>query len=433
MLPEHLQELLTASIDGELTAAERRMADKLLRESDEARKFHARLAADSERLRRLPPAIPAEDLSANVLGIIADKGMSPTPLPMPRRRRPSWNSGTLITTVSLSSAAVLLIAIGIGSYLYFASSQQQTVNAEKNIAKIPSAPKAKDPVKKPAPSISPEDEQVVIEIGPRPRLVDAPQIAEHQPTGPEMLPEPRIKDIIASPVGPEASPLVEVKVRLTLLLPLHDLDQDYPRKALRTELKKDEVVHLDLFCKDSARAAELLQAALKSKGQQIVIDAIAQDLLKKKHKSEYVFYTESLTADEIAALLEQIGAEDKKAEAKRAGEGQFDKFNLSPFHAADQSELCRLLGVSPAQLKLPKPKGLSGLDPTKSLESNTASRIAATLPKSASRIGEKLTIVLANGQIRAKPENSKEIKSFLEKRGERRPDAVPMMLVLRTL
>ncbi len=52
MLPVHLQELLTASIDGELTNAERRLVDKLLRESAEARTFHARISNCAHRLRQ---------------------------------------------------------------------------------------------------------------------------------------------------------------------------------------------------------------------------------------------------------------------------------------------------------------------------------------------------------------------------------------------
>jgi hypothetical protein len=191
---------------------------------------------------------------------------------------------------------------------------------------------------------------------------------------------------------------------------------------LRAELTRDEVVRLDLFAKDSTRAAELLQNSLKSKGNQIVVDAVAQDRLKKKLKTEYVIFAEGMTADEIAQLLEQLGAEDKKAEAKKAGEGQFDKFVLTRLRSSDVNELARLLGVPAMQLKLPKFKNGTA-ETRKTPEPAPASKSAAT-PKSA--------LVLPYGAVHSDPRYSKEIKQFLEKRGERKPGTLPMMLVIRT-
>ncbi|MCE9531805.1 MAG: hypothetical protein K8T89_11880, partial [Planctomycetes bacterium] len=170
--------------------------------------------------------------------------------------------------------------------------------------------------------------------------------------------------------------------------------------------KLDEVIRIDLFSKDSTRASEMLQAVLKARGQQIVVDAMVQDRLKKKLKGEYIFYTETLTADEIAQVLEQLGAEDRKLEQKKAGDGQFDKFMLAPFLAADLTELGKILGIPPAQIKLPKPKTMSVIDPRKSLESITAQQLATSLPKSGSRGNEKQTLLLPFGVASHAPQNS---------------------------
>lgn len=441
MLPAHVQELLTAAVDGELSPAERRLVDKVLRESEEARKLHGQLIADAERLRKLPPAVPAEDLAANVLGVINERGMKPTPLPMPRRPRPAWNASTLLTWVSLSSAAGVLIAISIGSYLYFAASQQGRTDAGQNVAKNAPAAPADEPAKKiDQPSKPVVDEGLAIEIGPRPREVPDAVVAVPKVREPELLPDPRIHqpdNLITSPAYPDMPPvLIDVKVRLPLLLPLHDLDQEYPRKKLAEELKRDEVVHIDLFCKESGRGAEVIQAALRARGHQVLVDAAALERLKKKQKTELVFYTESLTTAEIAALLEQLGADDKKAGVKKPGDAQFDKFMLAPFQPADLGLLARLLGVAPAQLKMPKSKPPAALDPRKRLEGSTAAHLVTTLPKPAapsSANAPKLTLLVSAFPANANPQASKEIKSFLEKRGERRAGTVPLMLILRTI
>src|SRR4051794_5362736 len=123
MLPAHLQELLTATVDGELSPAEQRLVEKLLRDSEEARVFHAHLSSDATRLRKLPVATLSEDLAAHILSIIADKALTPTPFPILRREK-ARDTSKLLIWVSMSAAAGILIAVSLGSYFYFATSQQ---------------------------------------------------------------------------------------------------------------------------------------------------------------------------------------------------------------------------------------------------------------------------------------------------------------------
>jgi hypothetical protein len=144
--------------------------------------------------------------------------------------------------------------------------------------------------------------------------------------------------------------------------------------------------------------------------------------LKKKLKTEYVIFAEGMNAEEIAQLLEQLGSEDKKAEAKKAGEGQFDKFVLTRLRSSDVNELVRLLGIPAMQLKLLKVK--NGTAETRKTPDLAPASKSAAAPKSA--------LILPYGSIHSDPKFSKEIKQFLDKRGERKPGAVPMMLVLRT-
>ena len=433
MLPAHLQELLTATVDGELTGAERRLVDKLLRESDEARVFHAQILRDAASLRGLPAASPSDDLAAHIVNLINDKAMMPTPLPMPRRKK-TWTPERLLPWVSMATAAIVIIMVGVVSFAFFSAADRPLANQKKNevATEQPKPPNdgLKNIGKHPWPN---PNDRAAIEVAPEPREVKPVFVAKELPPTIETLPNPRVvgpNDIVAVPSQPESDPFRQVKIKLPVLLPLRDLDQAYPNKMVRDELKKDDAIHLDLFCKDSTRAAELLQAALKSRGQNMIVDAMAHERLKKKLKSEFVFYTESMTADEIAQLLEHLGADDKKAEAKKSGDGQFDKFMLAEFAVDDSRELSKLLGVP--QFKLPKLKASGAIDPRKPLEANTVSQLGNTLPKGGPSRGEKVTLLISNGGAGHNPQASKEIKSFLDKRGDRKPGTVPMMLVLRT-
>ncbi len=436
MLPSHLQELLTAAVDGEMTSAEQRLVEKLLRDSEPARQFHAQLQSDAARLRRLPAAMPPEDLAANVMNLIDDRCMLPTPLPMQRRKK-TRNLQQLMPWISVSTAAVAIIAVSLFSYYYVATAQKQLANKRAADEKAEPALVAKDPAQhKQIAAATPEQRQPGAVAPKAVKTDNKPAVVAEAPKPEALTVMPKVvglESIETTPAPPEIEPLKTVQVRLRgLLLPLRSLDE--AKKILRDELRKDEVVRIDLFCKDSTRGAELTLTALKSSGHQSLVDSMAHDRLNKKRpKSEFVFYTESMNADEIAKLLEQLGADDKKAESKKAGDGQFDKFELTPFTVADMSELARLIGVPASQLKLPRSKTAGGGDATKSLESLTANQLAANLPKSASHSNEKLTLVLPFGVSNHFPQNSKEIKNFLDRRGDRKNGAVPMMLVLRTL
>lgn len=441
MLPAHTQELLTAFVDGELSAAEKRLVEKLLRESDEARAFHGQIQKQSQRLRTLPTAVPSDDLAASIMNMISDRGMMPTPLPMPRRHGAA--AQRLLPWISIATAATVVIAVGLFAYLYHVVSAKQFADktpADNRTDVIPNnnvVAKVQPPVV--VPNNSTEEK---VEVGSALQMIEPELGLENkQDVAIEKLPVmPRIKGvpdtIFGTPPQPEVvEPFRQFKVTLPLLLPLQDLDQPYPKQKLRQELKQNEVVRVDLFTKDGWRAAELVQAVMKARGQQVLVDATALGLIRKKTKGEFVVYTESLTADEIAQVLETLGADDKRLEAKKPSESQFDKFMLAPFMVNDLNELSKLLGVPASVLKMPKPKNVT-IDPRKPLEAITAAQLMANLPKAASRGNDKTTLILPYGTSTLSPpatSASKEIKSFLDKRGDRKPNTIPLMLVLKVI
>ena len=58
MITDEQMTLMIAGIDGELSPKEARRLRRAAAASEEARGLYARLKADSDRLRKLPPASP---------------------------------------------------------------------------------------------------------------------------------------------------------------------------------------------------------------------------------------------------------------------------------------------------------------------------------------------------------------------------------------
>jgi negative regulator of sigma E activity len=434
MLPANLRELLSAAVDGELSAAERKTAQRLLRESPEARALFAQLKADAGRLKNLPRVAAPADLADNVMSAINERAMTPTPLPPSRKPAPRFNWSAASIWINLVTAACVLIVISVGSYLYFSASQRYFAEQSKNVASNTPAgnsEKVDHGASKPG-GVGSVAKSGVRESGPPAEFVAVPR----QEFSPEIGPSPRLvpEDRITGPITddmPEIGPLQIDKIRVSHLFNPHELaDDEAARNKLAAEMKKDELIRLDLFCRSTPGALDLVQSALKARGIVVFTDAFAQEQLKKKSPPELMIFTEALTPDEVAQLLTALGAEDKKG-----GAGEFDTLVAAPFLPADLTQMSKLLGI-PAVA--PKPaKGKTGVDIRKPLPEGTANQVADSLSKlgSGSRPpkNEKVAVVVSYSPINTNPAASKEIKQFLDRRGDRKPDAKPLMLVLKTI
>jgi hypothetical protein len=222
------------------------------------------------------------------------------------------------------------------------------------------------------------------------------------------------------------------KIRVSHLFTLHDLPSDeVARKKLTDEMRKDELIRLDLFCRSSPKALEIVLAALKARGIVGLTDAFASEQLKKKSPPEVMIFTEVLTPEEVTQLLAALGSED----AKRSADGptEFDALVAAPFLPADLTRLSRLLGVPNLEPKAPK--GKVAVDIRKPLPEGTASQLANSLAKlgSGAPKAERVAVIISYTPANPTPAASREIKQFLDGRGDRRADAKPLMLVLRTV
>jgi anti-sigma factor RsiW len=119
MLSGRERQLVTAYVDGELSARQRRHVARLLHRSREARRLLKKLQRDSCELRRLQTPALETDLAFPVLRTIAERhlairrsepGASATG---PRDVYPAWAGAAF--------AAAVLLAVLTSSYVFFAS------------------------------------------------------------------------------------------------------------------------------------------------------------------------------------------------------------------------------------------------------------------------------------------------------------------------
>src|SRR5262249_3249529 len=194
----------------------------------------------------------------------------PTPLPPSRKPAPRFNWSMLPVWLNVASAVAVLFLISVGSYLYFAASHDYLAEQRRAIA-------AKTADKPAVPSPAPADK------GPAPKVIEASPgdavVERPRNVVPEIGPSPRVlePDLRLYPPDrhyPEIQSIQLEKIRLSHFFTLRDLPGDEEaRKKMFAELKKDELIRLDLFCQSTPHALELVLAELKAKRVSAFTDA----------------------------------------------------------------------------------------------------------------------------------------------------------------
>jgi hypothetical protein len=67
------------------------------------------------------------------------------------------------------------------------------------------------------------------------------------------------------------------------------------------------------------------------------------------------------------------------------------------------------------------------------MSTGTANQITRALTDPTGKGGDKSAVLMtyAPSQVRTRPGDSRELRQFFERRGERRPNAVPVLIVIR--
>jgi anti-sigma factor RsiW len=437
MLPDRDRQLLTAYVDGELTGRQRRHVARLLERSDEARRLLQKLQEDSGHLRQFQTPPLGSDLSIPVLRQIAGRRLSPRRQVDGRipSRYPAW--------AGAAAAAAILLVTAACSYFLFASALSP--DSSRRVARNqqpPSAVPAKDK-KSPGPGhVAEGPKGKKDDETPRPDGSPSRPQAEavQQPGEKSSTEEANAEPVITAP-SMEMFKLETFNVTLPVTVKLRELDQEAARQKVLDELKQDTAFRLELPCKDGTRAFERFEAAWKARGNSLLVDQVALGRTKQpKWKTNYVLVAEDLTPEELLQLMKQLAAEDRKGEAKKPPDVQFDSLVLTRMTKHDHKELSDLLGIDLTQTP-PKATGPLGTDPKKPLSEATAEQVAKALAgeggvprpepgKPAAKPLEHLALALAYNPVRPRP-GSTEVKRFLESRKPARPGTVRVLLVLR--
>jgi hypothetical protein len=415
MLPDDVSPLLTAAVDGELTPTEAAAVRALLAESAPARATFRRLRADRQRLQQLTPVPPPADLFARVMARIPAQPPTPPELvrPVAYTRRPS--------RVPVAVAASLLLAVAGTSFSFFVNEPDRAAGANTTFAAKSNATREREWAKLlPRESAPPPSAPAPGELA-----LDPTDVAAAQPGSPEVAPLPRpvVRDVLTFPPLPDVGKLELARVRVPFLATVAEFDRDDVQQQFVTELGQDPAFRIDLFARDPARGVELLQAAAKGSGLNVLTDQRTAEKVQRKQAAAYLVYTDSLSPADLRTLLVRLADADGKAPSRT-----FDAVHASAATAADGRDLQAVLGMDPGLWKRPATTG----EP-KAVSSGTVGQLTRTLTDPAGKGSDRSAILMAYAPptVRTPPAQSRELSQFFARRGDRRPTAVPVLIVVR--
>ncbi|MGL6097914.1 MAG: hypothetical protein ACRC7O_19195 [Fimbriiglobus sp.] len=412
MLTSDDYRLITAAVDGVLTPTQEPALRGLLAASEEAAAVYRQLRTDSARLARLRKVSAPPELHAAVMARVR-----PVTVPTPARRVrvPAW--------ASYAVSAAVLVAVGVG-LLVTAATRPVQESPSVAVARAHSLPQpTRGPDGRDVPTVvARAADRTVTEVE-APKRPNPAAVASNTPKPTDALPAPRpnVPDILGSAVPPDLKPFESVEVRLPLLLTVAELDGPDAQARFAAELAREPAFRLDLFARDTIRAADVFQAAAKSVGLTVMVEATAQERLKRKLPTAWAVYTEALTADDVAKLASALAVHDRAADA-----GVFGTAHLIPARTAEQRDVKDLFGVDLGLGKRPTPGPVVG----KPLSAGTVEQVTAMLKGKAPDKPALLLVHLPTAS-RAAPGASKEVREFLARREGRKPNAVPLLVVIR--
>ena len=445
MLADDQLQLLTASIDGELTPAEARLLRRLLQSSQEAHDLHAHLQADRSLVRTLPQATPPADMVARILTrlpLVSRQSVGAT-TPPPARLRPAAPLSVPVSVTPprdarrsqraawapLAIAASLLLAVTGGSFWFFLQQEQpgrapgsgETARTRQQLPATPE-PNFKD--------ILPPDEAPLPSTplpGNPPEHLAAESAPALTPQTRDVIPPPRpvFTGNAFPPLAPIA-PLAFVEIHLPFLATVNEFTRVDTRLRFVEEVGKEPAYRVDLFARDPAHAAEVFQVAAQAVGLGIQSDPLSQERIKRKQGMAYLVYIECLTPLELGDLFTRLATEDQKNP-----QGVFGSIHAAPAIPADQKELKEILGIDPGLWKRPQPQPPRQSE-SKSISAGTADQLTRNLtmpPKLPTK--SALLLTFAPTAYRSNPLTSREVQQFLNSRPERKPSVVPVLIVIR--
>jgi hypothetical protein len=437
MLAPHHKELLTAYVDGELNARQRRHVARLLHRSREARQLLERLQQDSREIRALPPCTPPRDVSVPVVDAIIRRNLVPlrvrrTPPPV---RFPIWTG--------FAAAASVLLLVGLGTFLHYSrgpgrsdtgTTAQRPTNHDDNTASTLPAEKnvARSPKENVVQKETSSGQPLPPEHDPDSKEFVLPPDDAMEKVGPAK-PSPRRSSEPVFASGAKESPgqLERVELPLPTLFKLSDLDQSGAARQLRDKLAAPGAYRIELLCKDASKTFGRVRTAFAANKIGLVADPRAQERLKKPlYRNDFAIFAENVTPAQLVRLLARLGIADRTPPAdKKSPEPRFEgTVVVQPWSSWDRSELASLLKANPSPVP-PRPAPRApDVDIHKPLPEVTENEIlqGKGVPRPTS--GDQRAIFLSLSGTRS---DSQELKRFVAQRKPLQTGTIQVFMVLR--
>ncbi len=404
-------ELLTAAVDGDLNPGRASAFKQLLKAKFEAAELFRALEADSGKLRAaIPRPIPASQVTA-VLARIQ---------PMARLRRAAPARRSIL--LQYVTAAAVFFTLCSGTFWYF-TAQDRTERDKAQKLRLPHVD-SELPIPEQY-AVAPNLPKDLDTHGPMTPEVPIPrEVIVLAPAKTELAPAPRsaVGDVVGSGIIENPKPLAEIRLRLPFLTEAIDFNAFDVQTQLAKEFGLDPAFRLDLFSKNPVAALDLLQTLAKQAGVAVTVDAKTQELWNKKIPVAVAFYLEGLTPAELTELLGNVGKQLQSNPKSPA----ISMAHLLPLGATDLRDLKETLGVdlAPARAK----SGNAG-EP-KSISADTLAKVTGAVKKTGDKAG--IVVAFLPPNLRSVAAQSKEIRTFLDKRGDRKPGTTPLLMVLRS-
>lgn len=410
MLTESEQLLISAAVDGELTPAEAKAFERLVMSDPEASRLFRRLKEASARLAALPKHTAPKGLAAKVMARVR---------PVTPHRTPSHRRALL----PIAIAASLFLAVTAGSFFFFRDSASNNEQAQQNQLPPP-GPSAVMP-DTPAGDLVASAKAGAGEDGTVKPATDDGAFTKMPPVEAEpvvvvRVPKPLTpeeKEMLTSALMIEPTTLKQINPTLPLILSALEFDKEEPQTRLKKELAKDAGFRLNLFSKNTVAAVEHLHTAARQVGVHVFTEGLTARRIKEPLALPYAVYIENLTADELAALLAAL---TKSVNEQSRPEAVLGSAHLVTADVPEHKDLKELIGVDWPQAKAGKPAD------GKAVTESTLKEVVASVKKS----GEKAAVVVTYA-AKQNAGKSLEVKQFLEKRGDRKPGTVPLLIVIR--
>lgn len=388
--------LVSHAVDGSLSASDAAKLRLLLDHSREARRLYRTLRREREALRQLPAHKAPETLLPAVMACVAECNPFETIPSTTHSRRPRRSLLHYIVAASVIAAFSAGVLWSVRTIQHQSLIQEQA----RALPRVDDAAESRE-----------REPQVVLSRIPQlePDVDPMPEVAALPETAPEpRQPLERPPAVFGAPPKPPLK-LESVLVKLPLVASMKDLANDNVRKQVQAELARGGPARIDLFTSDAFKAAELLVATGRAAGVNVILDASAQERLRHRTTTTWLVYTEALTPEQATAWLVKLAAADANV---------FQNLHLPANSAQDAKDLKDLLGLDAARTKAGTAKPVS---------EGTLGEISSSMVK------EKAAILVSYlpATVRSTPSQSRDVKAWLERRGDKKPGTVPLTIVVR--